>query len=124
MGESRLLLDLIRTSPPAGVPAQAARDWQAPASTTTTVPNPIANTSPIPSGSCVVTGRFATTGLIITGNETQDIVITVSLSTNKSFEWKDKNSDHLYQPLNAADNSVTEDSVVDMGLRGLVPIIN
>ena len=72
----------------------------------------------------MVTGRFATTGLTITGNETQDIVITVSLSTKQSFEWRDKNGDHLYQPLNAADNSVTEDSVVDMGLRGLVPIIN
>ncbi len=109
---------------PSGVPAQAARDWQAPVSTTTTVPNPIASTSPIPSGSCVVTGRFATTGLTITGNETQDIVITVSLSTKQSFEWRDKNGDHLYQPLNAADNSIMEDSVVDMGLRGLVPIIN
>ena len=109
---------------PVGVPSQTAIQWQAPVSTTTTVPNPIANTSPIPSGSCVVTGRFATNGLTITGNETQDIVITVSLSTNKSFEWKDKNGDHLYQPLNAANNSIVEDSVVDMGLRGLVPIIN
>lgn len=109
---------------PAGVPDQNPRDWQAPAVTTTTVPNPIAGTSPIPSGSCVVTGRFATSGLNITGNETKDIVVTVSLSTNKSFEWKDKNGDHLYQPLNAADNSIVEDSVVDMGVRGLVPIIN
>ena len=109
---------------PVGVPSQTAIQWQAPVSTTTTVPNPIANTSPIPSGSCVVTGRFATSGLTITGNETQDIVVTVSLSTNKSFEWKDKNGDHLYQPLNAANNSIVEDSVVDMGLRGLVPIIN
>ena len=85
---------------PVGVPSQTAIQWQAPVSTT------------------------ATSGLTITGNETQDIVVTVSLSTNKSFEWKDKNGDHLYQPLNAANNSIVEDSVVDMGLRGLVPIIN
>lgn len=109
---------------PTGVPSQTPRDWQAPVSTTTTVPNPIANTSPIPSGSCVVTGRFASTGLTITGNETEDIIVTVSLSTNNSFEWRDKNGDHLFQPLNAANNAILEDSVVDMGLRGLIPIIS
>ncbi len=109
---------------PAGVPAQTPRDWQAPVSTTTTVPNPLFNTSPIPSGSCVVTGRFANSGLTISGNETKDIIVTISLSTNQSFEWRDKNGDHLFQPLNAADNSIIEDSVVDMGLRGLIPIIS
>jgi hypothetical protein len=65
--------------------------WQVPAGATT-VPNPISLTSPIPAGSCVVTGRFPVS-LTITGNETNDVVITVSLSTNKSFEWKDKNGD-------------------------------
>jgi hypothetical protein len=109
---------------PAGVPAQTPRDWQAPVSTTTTVPNPLFNTSPIPSGSCVVTGRFANSGLTISGNETKDIIVTISLSTNQSFEWRDKNGDHLFQPLNAADNSIIEDSVVDMGLRGLIPIVS
>lgn len=108
---------------PAGIPAQAPRDWQAPISTTTTVPNPLFNTSPIPSGSCVVTGRFANSGLTITGNETKDIIVTISLSTNKSFEWRDMNGDHLYQPLKDGSHTLIEDSVVDMGLRGLIPII-
>ena len=76
----------------------------------TTVPNPIASTSPIPAGSCVVTGAF-TTPLTITGSETNDIKITVSLSTNKSFEWKDHNLNGIYEPLNG-------DSVVNMGIQG------
>jgi len=79
----------------------------------TTVPNPIASTSPIPAGSCVVTGAF-TTPLTITGKETKDIKVTVALSTNKSFEWKDNNLNGIYEPLDG-------DSVVNMGIRGLVP---
>jgi len=79
----------------------------------TTVPNPIASTSPIPAGSCVVTGAF-TTPLTIAGNETKDIKVTVSLSTNKSFEWKDHNLNGIYEPLDG-------DSVVNMGIRGLIP---
>ncbi len=81
----------------------------------TTVPNPISATSPVPSGSCVVTGAF-TSPLVITGHETHDIVITVSLSTNKSFEWKDANANGIYEPL-------LGDTVVDMGVRGLIPIV-
>ncbi len=109
---------------PPSFPAQAPIEFQAPPNATT-VPNPLNITSPIPAGSCVVTGRFTVaSGLTITGNETSDVVITVSLSTNKSFEWKDKNGDGLYQPLNGANNALVEDSVVDMGLRGLIPIIN
>lgn len=80
---------------------------------TTTVPNPIAATSPIPAGSCVVTGAFAN-DLIITGNETQDITIELSLSINNSFEWEEVNFDGKYEP-SAGEN------VVDMGLRGLIP---
>ena len=82
----------------------------------TTVPNPIASTSPVPAGSCVVTGAFANP-LTITGNETKNIVITVSLSTNKSFEWKDSNGNGIYEPLD-------HDTVVNMGIRGLIPIVN
>ncbi len=81
----------------------------------TTVPNPISASSPIPPGSCVVTGAF-TSSLIITGSETQDKVVTVSLSTNKSFEWIDHNNNGLYEPANG-------DTVVDMGIRGLIPIV-
>ena len=79
----------------------------------TTVPNPISSTSPIPPGSCVVTGSFPTP-LTITGKEKDDIIITLNLSINQSFEWKDQNADGYYEP-------TAGDTVVDMGLRGLFP---
>ena len=79
----------------------------------TTVPNPLFNTSPIPQGSCVVTGKFAN-NLEIRANESKDIIITLSLSINKSFEWIEVNADGKYEP------SIGE-NVVDMGLRGLIP---
>ena len=85
---------------------------QAPAGATT-VPNPIFSTSPIPQGSCVVTGAFSTP-LVITGNETSDVVITVSVSTNKSFEWVENSAAGYYEPL-------AGDTVVDMGVRGIIP---
>jgi hypothetical protein len=81
----------------------------------TTVPNPISSTSPIPAGSCVVTGQFSPS-FTVTGKETVNDTIIVSLSTNKSFEWKDANGNDLYEPLNG-------DTVVDMGIRGLIPIV-
>lgn len=81
----------------------------------TTVPNPLSTTSPIPQGSCVVTGQFASP-LVITGNETKDINIIVSLSTNKSFEWIDVDHNGTYDPNNG-------DQVIDMGIRGMIPII-
>lgn len=87
----------------------------------TTVVNPNPN-SPIPAGSCLVTGEFVTTAnqtvgapFVITGNETQDIIITVSLSTKKSFEWKELTFDGLFQP-------EIGETVVDMGLRGMKPM--
>lgn len=89
-----------------------AASGQAP-SGATTVPNPIAATSPIPPGSCVVTGKFAQ-NLVINGNETRDVVLTLSLSTNNSFEWQEVTTDGKYEP------SIGE-NVVDMGLRGLMP---
>jgi hypothetical protein len=82
----------------------------------TTVVNPIASTSPIPAGSCVETGAFNNGTLKITGDETKDIIIIVSLSTNKSFEWVDDNSDGKWEPSKG-------EKVVDMGLRGLIPFI-
>jgi hypothetical protein len=88
------------------------------ASVTTVVnPNP---SSPIPPGSCLVTGSFVTltnpnisAPLTITGTETSDIVIYVSLSTNKSFEWKELTFDGYFQP------DIGE-YPVDMGIRGLL----
>lgn len=82
----------------------------------TTVPNPLFDSSPIPQGSCVVTGAFEN-ALQITGNETQDIVVTLSFSVNNSFEWTEVNVDGKYEP-------DAGEQVVDMGLRGLIPIVS
>ena len=79
----------------------------------TTVPNPIASTSPIPAGSCLVTGEF-TEKLILTGEETDDVIIELSFSVNNSFEWEDPNGNGIFEPLDG-------ETVVDMGLRGLIP---
>jgi hypothetical protein len=81
----------------------------------TTVPNPLFATSPIPQGSCVVTGVFDQP-LVISGNETQDIHLTISFSNNQSFEWVDINADGKWEP-NAGEN------VVDMGIRGMLPMV-
>ncbi len=82
----------------------------------TTVVNPLFATSPIPSGSCLATGAFAGGNLQITGNETKDVVVTVSLSTNKSFEWVDGNGNGKWEPTKA-------EHIVDMGVRGLIPSV-
>ncbi len=79
----------------------------------TTVPNPLFATSPIPQGSCLVTGQFLTP-LVVTGKETADINIIVSLSTNKSFEWIDVDHNGTFDPDNG-------DTVIDMGIRGMIP---
>jgi hypothetical protein len=94
--------------------AQTVFDGQAPEGATT-VPNPIAATSPIPAGSCVVTGAFASP-LTISSSAEDDINVEISLSINKSFEWKEVIVDGSFQP------SVGE-KVVDMGLRGLIPTV-
>jgi hypothetical protein len=83
----------------------------------TTVPNPLFNTSPIPAGSCLVTGGFSTP-LVITGNETSDVVIDMNLSVNNSFEWVDANGNGRW------DVDAGNEQVVDMGLRGLFPSHN
>jgi hypothetical protein len=53
--------------------------------------------------------------MVITGNETDDIVVEVSLSTNDSFEWID-NGDGIYEP-------EVGDVVIDMGVRGMIPTV-
>ncbi len=80
-----------------------------------TVPNPIFDTSPIPQGSCVVTGQFEN-GLTISGNETHDIVVVLSFSINNSFEWTEVNEDGQFDPS-------AGETLVDMGLRGLIPYV-
>ncbi|OBX23598.1 MULTISPECIES: hypothetical protein [Bizionia] len=82
----------------------------------TTVPNPLFDSSPIPQGSCVVTGEFEN-GLNITGNETEDVVVTLSFSVNNSFEWTEITADGKYEPQ-------AGEQLVDMGLRGLIPMVD
>ena len=79
----------------------------------TTVPNPISGTSPVPPGSCVVTGRFPN-ALVIPENATEDIHVQVTISINNSFEWEDGNGNGKYEPL-------LNEKVVDMGTRGVFP---
>lgn len=79
----------------------------------TTVPNPLFDSSPVPQGSCVVTGEFVTP-FTLTGDETQDVEVTLSFSINNSFEWTEVNEDGKYEPS-------AGEQVVDMGLRGLIP---
>ena len=83
---------------------------QAPAGATTVV-NPLAATSPIPAGSCVVTGAFASPLRI--GPTGADRTIEVRLSTKQSFEWRDDNANGLWEPQ-------LGEAVVDMGIRGMI----
>lgn len=80
----------------------------------TTVPNPLDAVSPIPLGSCLVTGQFDSP-LVVTGEESEDIVVEVAVSINQSFEWEEINQDGKYEP--------AVESVVDMGTRGLRAIV-
>lgn len=84
----------------------------------TTVVNPIASTSPIPKGSCVVTGKFAKP-LVITGKEDKNINITLSFSINNSLEWQDTNKNGELDWY--ANQNAKNEKIVDMGLRGLIP---
>ncbi len=97
-----------------GFPFNTVQSGQAPANATTVV-NPIFATSPIPQGSCLVTGAFAAGNkLNITGTETKDIIVPVSMSTNKSFEWREIVNNGKWDPTKG-------EQVVDMGLRGMIP---
>ena len=105
------------------ISTMSAITWAAPSNQKTTVVNPFAVALGIPAGSCLVTGKF-TSQIEITGNETKDIIVTISLSTNKSFEWKEKVVDGLYEPVDGNNSNAPLDSVVDMGIRGMIPIVN
>jgi hypothetical protein len=99
-----------------GYPYNLLTSGQAPAGATTVV-NPLQATSPIPAGSCVVTGPFSGSKLHLTGNETHDVVVTVSLSTNKSFEWIEAGTpDGKWEPSKG-------ETIVDMGVRGMIPSV-
>jgi hypothetical protein len=99
----------------AGITVPIANSGQAPDGATTVV-NPLFSTSPIPAGSCVVTAAFNPGKLKITGTETKDVVVELSFSTNKSFEWVDKIPNGKWEPLKG-------EVLADMGIRGMVPVI-
>ena len=80
-----------------------------------TVVNPISGTSPVPPGSCVVTGELREP-LVITGNETDNVQVVLAFSINNSFEWEEVIEDGLFEPGEG-------ERVVDMGLRGLHPYV-
>ncbi len=80
-----------------------------------TVVNPINSTSPVPAGSCVVTGKFPEP-LVITGDETEDVEIVLAFSINNSFEWTEVNEDGYWEP-------GAGETIADMGLRGLHPYV-
>jgi hypothetical protein len=100
--------------------------------TTTTVVNPLYLINPIPKRSCIITAAFngikyskdggltssdkiTKTPLVITGSETESIIIECQLSTNKSFEWRDDNGNGLWDPFKG-------EKVIDMGIRGMRPV--
>ncbi|MFN4080504.1 MAG: hypothetical protein ACK4NS_06355 [Saprospiraceae bacterium] len=84
----------------------------------TTVVNPLFATSPIPPGSCVVTGKFVQP-LVVKGDEREDIEIRLSFSINQSFEWVDANGNGQLDFY--VDGTTPPEKIVDMGLRGLIP---
>ncbi|HET8963867.1 MAG TPA: hypothetical protein VFM99_08215, partial [Chitinophagales bacterium] len=85
---------------------------------TTTCVNPIAATSPLPIGSGVITGKLTEPLVIDEETKTQNLTITLSFSTNNSFEWADANANGLWD-VDAVNPALTE-QVVDMGLRGMI----
>jgi hypothetical protein len=44
------------------------------------------------------------------------VVVKVKLSINKSFEWKDLNGNGKWDPTKG-------ENVVDMGVRGMIPVV-
>lgn len=97
-----------------GYPYNQLSSGQAPPGATTVV-NPFATTLDVPAGSCLVIGKFDAAKLHLTGNETRDVVVTVSLSTNKSFEWIEAGTpDGKWEPGKG-------ETIVDMGVRGMIP---
>lgn len=70
----------------------------------------------LPQGSCIVTGELSEP-LVITGNETAPIKLTLSFSVNNSFAWVDSNNNGEWD-LDLSSQNIEQP--VDMGLRGLM----
>ena len=86
----------------------------------TTAVNMLSATVPNPLGSGVITGHFETP-LSITGNETEDIYITLSFSVNRSFEWEESLERNGKWDYNAQANTgqTAVERILDAGLRGV-----
>lgn len=80
----------------------------------TTVVNPLFDSSPIPPGSCVVTGKFATP-LVVTGKETKRYYRVAFLFDQQQFRMER----HLPQRSTGllSDGITPSEQIVDMGLR-------
>jgi nitrogen fixation protein FixH len=81
--------------------------------------NPNFSIAPVPISSGILTGSFATP-LTITGSELQDITVTLSLSTNQSFEWVDTHKNGQWDL--DVQNFIAE-PVIDAGFRNLKAIV-
>jgi hypothetical protein len=82
--------------------------------------NPISQTVPTLTGSADVVGRFETP-LSITGAETEDITVVLTLSTNNMFEWEENINRNGKWDINAqGSNGQPEfEKIKDIGFRGL-----
>ncbi|MEL6866376.1 MAG: hypothetical protein AAFP19_18270 [Bacteroidota bacterium] len=97
------------------VNATGLESGQAPEGSTTVVNLLQAFGVSLPQGSCIVTGQLDEP-LVITGNETADLEVSLSFSINQSFEWVDQNSNGAWD-MDIGNQQI--EPVVDMGLRGL-----
>jgi hypothetical protein len=86
----------------------------------TTAVNMMSTTVPNAIGSGIITGKFDTP-LSITGQETQDIYITLSFSVNRSFEWEESIERNGKWDYNMQANTGQQpvEKVLDAGFRGL-----
>ncbi len=75
----------------------------------TTQPNILYNSNPVPSGGCIVTCPI-TPFLFL--DKPDSISITISISTNKSFEWIEHSDPAFFEPFDG-------DTIVDVGIRGI-----
>jgi hypothetical protein len=82
--------------------------------------NPISQSSPSTTGSADVVGRFETP-LSITGAESEDITVFITLSTNNMFEWEENINRNGKWDINAqSTNGQPEfEKIKDIGFRGL-----
>jgi hypothetical protein len=85
-----------------------------------TLVNPLTAYQPVQASATIIAGKLDAP-LEITGKETQDITITLTFSTNKSFEWEDdiiKNGQwDILGQANSGQKSM--ERIIDTGFRGM-----